>query len=548
MTILGNQAEDVAVGSLWRWLPFFASVLVLDLLLLLPNHPGAITLLALTLMPLELPPLVLLLLFAPAGSRRAIVMTVSILFGLVTMFKVLDFMTFLSYDRAFSPVLDLHLTVAAWDLSIESFGLPLVLAATVAAVLGLISIGWIAGWASRQIMAVGSDPLLRRPALIVASCFLIVFVAVDIAKRFGSARMKTEAFTTRIITDHVKYVFGSIGDLHRFSTEAEEDPFAALPAEHVLSQLKGHDVLMFFVESYGRTTLDNPLYAATTKSALGDLQRTIEARGLAARSAFLTSPVLGGQSWLAHTTMLSGLWINNQQRYDAFLASKRGTMINTFANAGWESIAVMPAISKSWPEGALLGYDRIYNAEALDYQGMPFNWVTMPDQFTLAQLHRLELSRKNRKPIFAEIAMISSHAPWTPVAPVIDWEDVGEGQVFDKWANSGDPPAVVWRNNDRIRDQYRKSIDYVLRTLNAFTDEKFGTDRLMVVLGDHQPAPMVTGPDAGHDVPVHIIGPPELIAALDDWGWTEGVVPDESSPVWPMKDFRNRFLGAFTPE
>ena len=548
MTILGNQVEEVTASRLRRWAPFFTGIIILDLLLLLPNHPGAMTLEAMTLMPLELPVLLLLLLFAPIGSRRAISRTLAILFGVITALKALDFMTFLSYDRAFSPVLDLHLAVAAWNLSRDSFGLVLVLAVTVAAIIALIAIGWVAGWASRQVMAARSDQLIGRPALVLASGLLVVFVAADTAKRFGDARMKTEAFTTRIMSDHVKHVFLSVGDLHRFRTEAAQDPFAVMPPGQVLSGLKGHDVLMVFVESYGRTTLDNPLYTETTKAALGDLQRTVEARGLAARSAWLTSPVLGGQSWLAHASMLSGLWINNQQRYDALLASKRGSLINTFSDAGWDSVAVMPAITKGWPEGSVLGYDRIYNAGSLEYKGMPFNWVTMPDQFTLAQFHSRELSPKDRPPVFAEIAMISSHAPWTPVAPVIDWAEVGDGTVFNKWANSGDPPRVVWLNNNRIRDQYRKSIDYVLRTLDAYTGEKLGTDKLMIILGDHQPAPLITGPNAGHDVPVHIVGPPALIAALDSWQWSEGVIPDEGSPVWSMKDFRDKFLWAFTPK
>ncbi len=548
LTVLGNQVEEAATSRIRRWLPFFAGVLILDVLLLLPNHPGAMTLEALTLLPLELPPLILLLFFAPIGPRQAIARTLAILFSVITALKALDFLTFLSYDRAFSPVLDLHLAVAAWNLSRDSFGLELVLLAATAAIIALIAIGWIAGWAGRQIMAAGSDPLIQRPALVMASGLLVLFVASDTAKRFGDARMKTEAFTTRIMGDHIKHVYLSVGDLHRFRTEAAKDPFAALPPGQVLSGLKGRDVLMFFVESYGRTTLDNPLYADTTKSALEDFQRTIEARGLAARSAWLTSPVLGGQSWLAHASMLSGLWINNQQRYDALLASKRGSLINTFSDAGWDSVAVMPAITKGWPEGSVLGYDRIYNAKALDYKGTRFNWVTMPDQFTLSRFYRRELSLEDRPPLFAEIAMISSHAPWTPVAPVIDWAEIGDGSVFDKWANSGDPPSVVWLNNDRIRDQFRKSIDYVLRTLNAFTAEKLGADRLMIVLGDHQPAPLITGPDAGHDVPIHIIGPPELIAALDGWQWSEGITPDERSPVWSMKDFRDKFLWAFTPK
>ena len=95
------------------------------------------------------------------------------------------------------------------------------------------------------------------------------------------------------------------------------------------------------------------------------------------------------------------------------------------------------------------GFDAIYNADDLGYQGQPFNWVTMPDQFTLAAFERLELSRPDRAPLVAQIALVSSHAPWVPVPELLPWDTLGDGQEFDQWALSGDPPEVVWRDHDR---------------------------------------------------------------------------------------------------
>ena len=46
----------------------------------------------------------------------------------------------------------------------------------------------------------------------------------------------------------------------------------------------------------------------------------------------------------------------------------------------------MPAITLAWPEAGYFGYDRVLAAHDLGYRGLPFNWVTMPDQFTLAAL------------------------------------------------------------------------------------------------------------------------------------------------------------------
>ena len=101
------------------------------------------------------------------------------------------------------------------------------------------------------------------------------------------------------------------------------------------------------------------------------------------RSGFLTAPMVGGQSWLAHASLLSGLWIDNQGRYRALLASPRRTLLHLAQAAGWRTAAVMPAITLAWPEAGYFGYDRVLAAADLGYRGLPFNWVTMPDQFTL---------------------------------------------------------------------------------------------------------------------------------------------------------------------
>ena len=71
-------------------------------------------------------------------------------------------------------------------------------------------------------------------------------------------------------------------------------------------------------------------------------------------------------------------------------------------------------------------------------------------------------------------------------------------------------------------------------------------DLVLVVLGDHQPATLVTGHDASHDVPISVIAhDPKVIDQIADWSWQDGVLPSPKAPVWPMSAFRDRFLTAF---
>ncbi|MFN4099693.1 MAG: sulfatase, partial [Pararhodobacter sp.] len=200
-----------------------------------------------------------------------------------------------------------------------------------------------------------------------------------------------------------------------------------------------------------------------------------------------------------------------------------------------------------WPEGAYFGFDAIHHAADLGYQGLPFNRVTMPDQFTLTALDRLERQGEGRAPILAQVALVSSHAPWVPIPPLIGWDEVGDGQVFNQWATSGDPPEVVWRDRDRVRDQFRQAIDYSLQVVGSWAELHAGDPPLMIVLGDHQPARFVAGVD-GFDVPVHVIGPPGLLARFAELGWTDGMEPDPALPPVRMDGLRDLLLRALSSE
>ena len=72
---------------------------------------------------------------------------------------------------------------------------------------------------------------------------------------------------------------------------------------------------------------------------------------------------------------------------------------------------------------------------------------------------------------------------------------------------------------------------------------------VLVVLGDHQPATIVTGQGASHDVPITIIAhDPAVMDRISGWGWQDGMRPGPNAPVWPMDAFRDRFLTAYGPQ
>ena len=146
----------------------------------------------------------------------------------------------------------------------------------------------------------------------------------------------------------------------------------------------------------------------------------------------------------------------------------------------------------------------------------------------------------------AQLELTSSHVPWWPYPKLIGWDDVGDGSVFTAQARRGGPPERVWKNADRTRDAYRDSTAYTLETLTSYV-ERYGDDRLVLIfLGDHQPASIITGDDPSHDVPITIAArDPSVLNRIADWDWNDGLKPGPQAPVWPMEAFRDRFMSAF---
>ena len=128
---------------------------------------------------------------------------------------------------------------------------------------------------------------------------------------------------------------------------------------------------------------------------------------------------------------------------------------------------------------------------------------------------------------------------------MVAWEDVGDGTIFNEMAARGPTPRVLWKNRDDVREAYRKAIDYTLQATFAHVARLGEAAPLVIVVGDHQAAGFVAGSD-NRDVPIHMIGPPDVMAMIDDWGWTNDLIPAADAPVRRMDTFRNDFIAAFT--
>jgi hypothetical protein len=520
-----------------------AALLALHLVFVLPDRVGAFGWTSVLRLPVELPIVVAILLASPPRRWPLVRSAAAAALALIVAIKVADIAAQASLGRPFHPMLDVHLVGALFELLAGAVGRACAVALAMAAVLA-----WIASMvvAYRAIGTLRAPERLRSRMAAAAAVSAIVVGVLHASASAGWAPAITTADTSRSARAHLQVLRESLADRERFQAEPGDDAFAQVDSERLLARLRGIDVLFLFVESYGRSTLERQPYAPVVQRTLGDFTKAAEAAGFHSRSAWATAPVHGGQSWLAHGTLLAGSRLDSQRRYESLIASDRPTLVGDFRRAGWRTLAVLPATRRPWPEGRFFGFDRIYVAKDLGYAGEAFNWITMPDQYTLSALQRLELERPERSAIMAVVALVSSHAPWTPIPSLVEWGAVGDGSVFTR-ARSGDPPAIVWLDPARVREQYLRSIEYVLRTLQSFVVDFGRDDQLFVIVGDHQPAGIVSGDDASFDVPIHLLArEPRLLDALAGSGWSRGMRPDANASVWPMEAIRERFLDAFT--
>jgi hypothetical protein len=375
----------------------------------------------------------------------------------------------------------------------------------------------------------------------------VVSAALGLQVVAGAPVASTSA--TALAYDEVRDVRAAVRDRQVFADQIAADDFADIPGDQLLTGLRGKDVVIAFVESYGRVAVEDEQIAPGVEAVLDHGTESLQAAGFSSQSAFLDSPTFGGVSWLAHASLQSGLWVGDQQRYDQLMDSDRLTLASAFERAGWRTVADVPANDETWTEGeTFYGYDDIYDATNVGYAGPSFSYASMPDQYTLAAFQRLELGVADRAPLMAEIDLVSSHTPWTPYPHMIGWEAVGDGSIYTAMAEQGKAPDEVWPDQQSVKNVYGKTVEYSLQSVISFV-ETYGDDNLvLILLGDHQPSSVVSGRDASHDVPVTVISrDPTVFEQVSSWGWQTGMNPNSRAPVWPMDSFRDRFLAAFGP-
>jgi hypothetical protein len=326
------------------------------------------------------------------------------------------------------------------------------------------------------------------------------------------------------------------------------DPEASIPASDLLTGLRGKDVIIAFVEGYGDVAVRGTTFSAGIDAGLRQDNASLASAGWSTQSAWVTAPGYGGLSQLAHSTLHAGVWVNSAQRYAELIGTSRFTLSDAFDKAGWRTVSDSPSNAPSWPPGkSFYHFDQLLNRHNVGYHGPSFSYASMPDQYTFAEFQRLELA-PGHKPVMAEIDLVSSHWPWTPLPTMVPWNKVGDGSIFDPMSAKRGSLIAIESNANLERQLYGKAIQYSMQALTSWVAELNDPNLVLILLGDEQPdAPISTPGRTSHELPISIIArDPSVFRQIASWRWQDGLLPGSNAPVELMSAFRNQFLAAFS--
>lgn len=287
------------------------------------------------------------------------------------------------------------------------------------------------------------------------------------------------------------------------------------------------DIYLVFVESYGSVLYKRPYWQPEYVALLAELRQDLASQGWHAATALSESPTWGGGSWMAYTSALFGLRVDNHTQYLALLDEYQdqsypdlGRFLQSqgYHSAFVTSIARELRLSEQEKYEQFYGVDQWIKFSHLDYQGPRYGWgPAPPDQYVLSYVQDQVLDRA-AQPTFMFYLTQNSHYPWAPQPALAeDWRTLNQP--------ASDPAAPLPEQISSVakRVNYLRAVEYQLRFLTDFILNTGSQDAIYVLVGDHQPQQVSRRAD-GFETPVHVISRDAgFVQWLQDYGFDDGL-------------------------
>lgn len=299
--------------------------------------------------------------------------------------------------------------------------------------------------------------------------------------------------------------------------------------------LQKPDIYLIFVESYGSVLTKRPWWRQDYEALLRVLQEDLRGEGWQAATALSESPTWGGGSWLAYTSALCGLRVDNHAAYLSLVDSYQEAAYPDLGRAlqaqGYRSVFVT-SISRELGAADRQRYANFYGVDEwvdysrLRYNGPKYGWGSAPpDQYVLWYWEK-ELRSAVHQPTFFFYLTQNSHYPWLPLPELAaDW------QTLNQPAADPSAPLPEQVSPDAKRRNYLNAVEYQLRFLTDFIRRAGRENAIYVLIGDHQPQQVSRRADS-FATPVHIISrDAAFVQALAAYGFVDGLVVPDMAPA-----------------
>jgi hypothetical protein len=282
-------------------------------------------------------------------------------------------------------------------------------------------------------------------------------------------------------------------------------------------------VHIYIIESYGAGILADPI-----QEQYFQLRKTMAARlsehGWGVVTGRSEAPVMGGRSWLADASLLSGRLIKFESVYrhlvDEF--GRLRTLVSFFKRNGYATV-LMRQNNKARPGVDLVnhfGFSDTVFFDDIAYTGRPYGWAEVPDQYALGHLRDAVLPGLSDTPEFVFAHLGSSHIPWHDLPPVVkDYRELVGRVVQQRSARTALSAAQIkaqmkrFKRSDSVRlrrlrasdanyASYFRAISYSFESVVGHIEKMSDPPDLIVVMGDHQPP--LYRKSTNFTVPVHV--------------------------------------------
>ena len=300
--------------------------LLVWLALVAPNDARDLSFAGLLRVPAELPVIALAAVLLTPRARRSAAILVGVALALVAMLKMLDIGFRAVFDRPFDALNDWYYLRPGLGVLGDQVGRPAALAVAMAAAVLVAAFVFVMPLALLRLTALAARH--RAGSLRIAGALVVVWSLGAVSG------LQASPSASGVVYDQVSRVRADLKDRQTFAKEIAVDPLRDSPDQQMLTGLRGKDVLLVFVESYGRVAVQGSAFSPRIAALLDGGTNRLAKAGFSSKSAFLTSPTFGAGSWLAHSSLQSGLWVDSQQRYNQLVTGERRTLTGIFGRAG----------------------------------------------------------------------------------------------------------------------------------------------------------------------------------------------------------------------